>query len=743
MQDYLARLAQIESSNNPLARNSNSSAKGLYQFIDSTAKQYGINAPFGTPEYTQQEQQAVMKFTEDNRNALSQFLGREPTQGELYLAHQQGVGGAKRILSNPNARAVDLVGEQAINQNAGNPDMTAEQFAQQWTGKFDQPQMTSNDAQLTINGQGQNFALQEPQGRQIQLPDGRVLSLTGQESPEQLQALKDKLRTKYKQEAQPTAQVVPTQQGDAGGGARAYTYALTGGQIPFGNVITSALGASVARVASPFTGDPRSIGELYDQAQADTKATQEANPLATLAGNITGIATTLPLASIKVLNGTRATTGIRGVVNEIPDALSKVGNFVRGGSVAKAGAGQALLRGAKAGAVAAPAGALYGAGEAESGKRFEGALSGAGLAAGVGAALPVAGSALGAVGTVLTPKADEGLAAVAKLAQKYKIPLSADQITRSPVYKNIQKVTKEIPFSGSQDFRETQLLRWQNEVLKRVGVESDRFTPEIMDKAFTKAGGQFDKLTKGKTFNIGGTLIDDLTKIGDEVKTSYGDDAYKAFERESLKIISDFKAGDEITGEIISRQRARINKLARKSNDMNTKSALSELEGALVDGITSKDLKLAKQLTQAKQTYKNLIAVEPIATKAKGGMISPSQLNSRMAQVYGRSHTRGKSGELGDLARIGSELLPELGGSDTTQKVLTASALLGGGLGGFLNPLIPATIGGGIGIARGLQKGVLQNEGLMQKMLSKSDDALTKVGRVKSPLQIKNTIKKT
>jgi hypothetical protein len=284
-------------------------------------------------------------------------------------------------------------------------------------------------------------------------------------------------------------------------------------------------------------------------------------------------------------------------------------------------------------------------------------------------------------------------------------------------------------------------LRWQNEVLKRVGVEADRFTPEIMDNAFTKAGGQFDKLTKGKTFNIGGTLIDDLTKIGDEIRTSYGDDAYKAFERESLKIISDFKAGDEITGEIISRQRARINALSRKSNDMNVKSALSELEGALVDGITSKDPKLAKQLTQAKQTYKNLIAVEPIATKAKGGMISPSQLNTRMAQVYGRAHTRGKSGELGDLARIGSELLPELGGSDTTQKMLTAGALLSAPA-GLLNPLIPVGVGTGIGVAKGLQKGVLQNEKVIQKMLSKSDDALAQIGRAKSPLQIKNTIKK-
>jgi hypothetical protein len=73
--------------------------------------------------------------------------------------------------------------------------------------------------------------------------------------------------------------------------------------------------------------------------------------------------------------------------------------------------------------------------------------------------------------------------------------------------------------------------------------------------------------------------------------------------------------------------------------------------------------------------------------------------------------------------------------------MLTAGALLSAPA-GLLNPLIPLGVGGGIGVARGLQKGVLQNEGLMQKMLSKSDDALAKVGRAKSPLQIKNSIKK-
>ena len=41
----LVRIAQIESGLNPSAANPSSSAKGLFQFVDRTAKQYGLTNP--------------------------------------------------------------------------------------------------------------------------------------------------------------------------------------------------------------------------------------------------------------------------------------------------------------------------------------------------------------------------------------------------------------------------------------------------------------------------------------------------------------------------------------------------------------------------------------------------------------------------------------------------------------------------------------------------------------------------
>ncbi|MEJ6845193.1 transglycosylase SLT domain-containing protein [Sinorhizobium fredii] len=127
----LLTIAWIESRGNPNAKNPNSSAGGLFQFIDSTARGYGLQNKFDPA----QAADAAARLTRDNSEALEKVLGRKPTTGELYLAHQQGIGGATKLLSNPNARAVDAVGADAVRLNGGSADMTASDFASLWMKK--------------------------------------------------------------------------------------------------------------------------------------------------------------------------------------------------------------------------------------------------------------------------------------------------------------------------------------------------------------------------------------------------------------------------------------------------------------------------------------------------------------------------------------------------------------------------------------------------------------------------------
>jgi hypothetical protein len=130
---YLGTTAFIESRFNPNANNPESSAGGPFQFINSTARQYGLRNKYDWGQATD----AATRLASDNASVLRRALGRNPTGAELYLAHQQGSAGAAKLLASPNARAVDIVGRDAVRLNGGNANMTAQQFANLWLKKYD------------------------------------------------------------------------------------------------------------------------------------------------------------------------------------------------------------------------------------------------------------------------------------------------------------------------------------------------------------------------------------------------------------------------------------------------------------------------------------------------------------------------------------------------------------------------------------------------------------------------------
>lgn len=153
--DFLARTAQIESGGNPNARNPTSSAKGLFEFTDSTAKRYGLANPYDPVASTD----AAARLAADNRDSLTRALGRAPTDAELYLAHQQGAGGAAKLLLNPDKKASDVVGMKAVISNGGRPDMTAGQFAKLWLDKYGSGGATLDGNMLAMRQPAQGVAM--------------------------------------------------------------------------------------------------------------------------------------------------------------------------------------------------------------------------------------------------------------------------------------------------------------------------------------------------------------------------------------------------------------------------------------------------------------------------------------------------------------------------------------------------------------------------------------------------------
>jgi hypothetical protein len=133
--EYLLTTAKIESNLNPAAQASTSSAKGLYQFIDQTwlgtMKQDGAalglgryadaitRSPDGHYEVADPTMRAAIlrlrsdpqasamlagALTRNNASLVAANIGRQPSNGELYIAHFLGADGAGKLINGAASR---------------------------------------------------------------------------------------------------------------------------------------------------------------------------------------------------------------------------------------------------------------------------------------------------------------------------------------------------------------------------------------------------------------------------------------------------------------------------------------------------------------------------------------------------------------------------------------------------------------------------------------------------------------
>lgn len=124
--DYLKKIFKAEAGNNPYAVNKQpgQTAAGAYQFIASTWKgmcrKYGLNYTLNDRFDLQKATHVMQLFTEENRRGLRGLLKREPTHGELYLAHFLGLGGALKVLRHRDDEPLtNVMSMKAINVNKG------------------------------------------------------------------------------------------------------------------------------------------------------------------------------------------------------------------------------------------------------------------------------------------------------------------------------------------------------------------------------------------------------------------------------------------------------------------------------------------------------------------------------------------------------------------------------------------------------------------------------------------------
>jgi hypothetical protein len=203
--NYLATIAQLESSGDVNAQAKTSSAAGMFQITKGTLNL--LNKKFGTA-YTLDDRFDPKKATEmaslltdDNRRVMESLLGRSPTDIEMYMAHMLGPSTANKMLRASRTTGINQVvsGAQFVANRefftSNGRNKTVQEVIDSYIQKYNQRQNevlagNTTDAVKTLLGPGYASGTLGSTGKFFNdFGNGRLTMLHGQEAvltPEQL-----------------------------------------------------------------------------------------------------------------------------------------------------------------------------------------------------------------------------------------------------------------------------------------------------------------------------------------------------------------------------------------------------------------------------------------------------------------------------------------------------------------------------------------------------------------------------
>lgn len=329
-------------------------------------------------------------------------------------------------------------------------------------------------------------------------------------------------------------------------------------------------------------------------------------------------------------------------------------------------------------------GGLLGAAEAVG--RDTDVTEGSLIGAGIGAAVPVAGAALGRlispVTNVLTPEQQ-------RLAQEMRargFDLTPAQATGSKFLGYSESVLRDLP-GGTRSPRFGQQEMFNEQVMRTAGIASKEVTPEVLESGIKSVGGRIGNIITGKTIDFDSTLKKEIDNIVARYENTLDTNVRPVFSAQAEGIKNSI---GKVNGDFAQNVRSELVGLERNyAKQERLAGALGSLREAVDDAIERSLPRVdSKALREARGQYKNLKRIEEAFDRggalAAAGNISPVALRQTVR--------RGATKDLETLARGGDVFLRELPQSGTAPRqnvynMITGAAggagLLAGGLPGL------------------------------------------------------------
>ena len=321
----------------------------------------------------------------------------------------------------------------------------------------------------------------------------------------------------------------------------------------------------------------------------------------------------------------------------VEEYLGTVGEFAPGGPTSGP---RQFMRG-----VVAPALASEGAGQATEGSRFEpvarllGALSG--------------GKLNDAAEAIISPnggRVSAGTNDAVRTLDEAGIETTAGQRTR-----NTNLTRREMRTGRGERVLDNQNQQFTRAALERVGIQSDRVTPELLKDARDTIGGRMGDIVDGVDIPVSDEMLQGLREVGEEYRLDTGISGTK-FERFADDIEEIVTSGGQLSAEQVRVWRSRLSKDTVHSDPDRKGAAIAALrilDGALdgaIEGAKGPDAVAA--LRTARQQYQDVLAIGEASVRSSAdtlldGVLSPQALDgivvrqNRNAAIGGRRDLRG------------------------------------------------------------------------------------------------------
>ena len=281
--------------------------------------------------------------------------------------------------------------------------------------------------------------------------------------------------------------------------------------------------------------------------------------------------------------------------------------------------------------------------------------------------------------------------------------------------------------------------------MKSVGSTARKATPDALEEATSRIGKVFDEATAGVEIVPNPKDLTAMSKALEVYRQLAPKDAVAPiFKNINKAMVRSYRSGVPIPANSFASWRSNLSKLTTSSDAATRNAAASALE--VVDDAINASLvaagkpEVVSKLSEARNQYRNLLALERAAQRSETGIITPAQLRNALLMQGRRRYVQGK-GDLGPLTRAGTEVLEALPNSGTQQR-LSAGQVMSGAAGGTgaglgavglgLDPVMATAVGAATAVAPALRNQFLSSEMgqryFLNQLMEQAGPVVTKEG---------------